>query len=191
MTGFDLYVDFKCPASRLAFEPTLALAKRTGATIAWHPFRSRQELIHEAREDETVAERHRRVRAIQRRAVHSRYAEALGVALNFRDDPGSSDAALAALLALQDDPVPFIAAAFEAYWADGADLGDPDVVAAVAEGCGTVPPDDGLARATTRIDGWQDECAARGIFFTPSYVIGDELFVGREHLPWIEELLRG
>jgi len=29
-----------------------------------------------------------------------------------------------------------------------------------------------------------------GIFTSPTYVVNEQIFVGREHLPWISELLQ-
>ena len=65
-----IYVDFKCPASCLALDPVLALTAETGIDARWLPFSTRPFTIPAEKPDETVGERHRRVRAIARRDVH-------------------------------------------------------------------------------------------------------------------------
>lgn len=187
----DLYIDFKCPASYLAVRPTLALAERLGVPINWHPFRSRQPAIPAEQSGETKGETHRRVRAIQRRDTHLRYADAQGVTMRFREECGESDTALAGLLAVQGDRTAFVRSCFDAYWVRGLDLGDADVVRQLAEAAGGALPPGALAGPGAAIDIWQERSENEGIFFTPTYIVAEQLFVGREHLPWIEELLRG
>ena len=53
-------IDFKSPASCLALEPTLALARETGVEIDWLPFSVRRFSIPEEQANETVGERPRR-----------------------------------------------------------------------------------------------------------------------------------
>ena len=184
-----LYIDFKCPASYLALDPTLALAKRKGVDIFWKPFRSRQSAIPPEREGETRGETHRRVRAVQRRETHKRYAVIGGLEMNFRDDPGTSDAALAALSLDVPNPLGFVREAFEIYWTSDADLNNVTTVAGLLSATENPVPEKSLRGAHETFEDYQSQSEDDGIFITPTYIIGGHVFVGREHLPLIEKTL--
>ena len=183
----SVFIDFKSPASFLALEPTLALAGETGVHIKWLPFSVRPFSIPEEKADETVGERHRRVRAIAQRDTHLHYAKVQGRKMHFSQTPAGSEAALAAMAGLDGDPVPFIRAAFAAYWTEQADLDDQAVVAALLSSLRIPLPDPQSAHA--RLLSVRAQAEERGIFESPSYLIADQLFVGREHLPWIRSLI--
>ncbi|MCA8900999.1 MAG: DsbA family protein [Hyphomonas sp.] len=185
----SLFIDFKCPASYLALDPTVALAARHGTGISWQAFRSRQEAIPAERADETRGETHRRVRALQRRATHSKYAGLRGLEMAFRADPGESDAALSALNCHLADPLAYVRRAFRAYWMEGADLNDAQTVFSLLEETGNPVGQGELAAARAGFDGYQTEMEEAGIFITPTYRLADQTFVGREHLPLIGRLL--
>jgi 2-hydroxychromene-2-carboxylate isomerase len=88
---------------------------------------------------------------------------------------------------------PFHRAIYPAFWAEGKNLGDPDVIAAVASAAGldgkallTATGDDAVKaelRATT------EEAVRRGVFGAPSFFVGDEMFFGVDHLPFVEAAL--
>lgn len=182
-----IYIDFKSPASYLALEPTLAMASDTDVAIDWLPFSVRALSVPEEQENESVGDRHRRVRAAAQRDIHLHYAVVQGLDMHFAQTPAGSDAALAALAAIEGDPVPFLRAAFAAYWNEQADLADEAVVAALLQSAAIDPPDWVSAHAT--MASIRDHAEQSGIFEAPSYRIADQLFLGREHLPWIKSLI--
>jgi len=182
-----IYIDFKSPASYLALEPTLAMARETGVAIDWLPFSVRALSVPEEQENESVGDRHRRVRAAAQRDIHLHYAAVQGLDMHFAKTPAGSDAALAALAVMDGDPDPFLRAAFAAYWTDQADLADEGVVAALLQSVGIDQPDWKSAHAKTA--SIRDHAEQSGIFEAPSYRIADQLFLGREHLPWIKSLI--
>ena len=143
--------------------------------------------------DEEVGERHRRVRALARRKTHMLYAEIQNLPLQFRNPPTNTDMALAALCLLNDsggDPLPFGTAAFDAYWTGDADLNAAAVVAKLS-GAPTFPDNDENGYdAHTRLEVALGQAEENGIFTSPTYVVNEQIFVGREHLPWISELLQ-
>ena len=47
-----------------------------------------------------------------------------------------------------------------------------------------------LSEAPAHLDLSQAKSEEAGIVGTPAYVIEEQIFVGREHLPWIEEIAR-
>ncbi|MCA8903505.1 MAG: DsbA family protein [Hyphomonas sp.] len=186
----SLFIDFKCPASYLAFDPTVALASHLGTRVDWHAFRSRQDRLPAERTDETRGETHRRVRAGQRRATHLKYAGLRGVEMVFRDDPGESDVALSALDCRLADPLSFVWHAFRAYWVEGADLNDAPTVLSLLEKTGNPVRRIELETAVASFDARQTQLEEDGIFITPTYRLADQMFVGREHLPLIERIMQ-
>ena len=187
-----LYIDFKCPAAYLALKPTLALCEELGVTVNWHAIRSYQSPLMQEKPDEEVGERHRRVRALARRKTHMLYAEIQNLPLQFRNPPTNTDMALAALSLLNDsgrEPLPFVAAAFDAYWTGDADLNDAAVVAKLSGAPAFPNNDENGYAARTRLDAALEQAEENGIFASPTYVVNEQKFVGREHLPWIRELL--
>ena len=184
-----LYIDFKSAGAYLAMTPTLALAERHGLAIDWRPFKTLQREVPNLGENESVGARHRRVRAIAERAVATKYAAHQGIDLRYPVPHGVTDLALGVLACLEGDKLPFIQAAFEAYWADHADLDEAATVSALIAKSGASYGGD-LAAARDALAEAQAAAEAAGIIGTPAYICADQLFVGREHLPWIEELVR-
>ncbi|MEO9469959.1 DsbA family protein [Parasphingorhabdus sp.] len=183
------YIDFRSPASYLAIKPVLALAKRHGITVQWQPFRTFERDIPDVTESPTVAQSHRRVRATSRRAIHQKYAAHQGIDLQFPDPAGNTDLALGALALIKGDPLPFIHATFAAYWTSHADLNNPDIVAPLL--MKTLAEDLRFDQnaAIEALESTQEDAEERGVVDAPAFIIQDQLFIGREHLPWIEELI--
>lgn len=195
-----VYVDFKSPAAYLALKPTMQFAQRLGLALQWQAFNSTQPTDNEAvAEDKSAAEDkgavHRRVRAKARRQTHLRYADVQGVNMSFRAKTGSTDLALMVLdrLAVADRQQ-FVVAAFEAYWCTSLDLNAPQQVASLLQKCGFAPE----LVAQVRLSGNASMEAlnsavqqADGVVDVPAYIVRGEIFIGREHLPWIESIYPG
>lgn len=180
-------IDFKSPASYLAFEPTVDLARETGVAIEWLPFSARPFSVPEEQADETVGDRHRRVRAVAQRDTYRHYAAVQGREMLFSQTPNRSEYALAAMTGIEGDPAPYIRAAFAAYWTEQADLDEEAVVAELLSSVEINLPNADSAEA--KLASIRVKAESLGIFEAPSYVIADQLFVGREHLPWIRSLI--
>lgn len=185
-----VYIDFKSPASYLAIMPTLALSERLGIGVNWRPFETAELEIPGMNGNNAVGESHRKVRSQSRRAIHMKYAAVQGVELRFPEMPGATGLALGVLAGLKGDPLNYIRAAFDAYWTGHANLDDPDTVAALLIGSGYETGN--LDGNTSREALAQAQAVAeeQGVFEAPTYVLDDQLFIGREHLPWIEESIR-
>lgn len=181
-----VYIDFKSAQAYLALKPTLALAERLGIGLNWQPFRTVERDVPKLGDDETVGERHRRVRAASQRALAIKYAAHQGLDLVYPNDVGASDLALGALSLIEGDRLAFIKAAFEAYWVRHEDLDDPELVSRLLASSGAKLKD--LSAARDALSNAQAIAEEAGIVGAPAYVIAEQIFVGREHLPWIEEL---
>ncbi len=188
-----IYIDFKNPASYLALHPTCAVLERLGMKARWLPFHTSEETLPERKPGETRGEAHRRVRAGARRRTHLLYADIQGIEMQFRDDPGSTVTSLAALACfdkeVDEDPLPFIRAAFEGYWVRGEDLDDAATVAALWNESTARRPLN-LEQGREALAQIRDAAIEQKVFHAPTYLVGDQVFIGREHLPWMESLLR-
>lgn len=184
-----IYLDFKSAASYLALGPTIALIEETGVKANWLTFSSRPFTIPVEQSEETVGERHRRVRAIARRDTHLHYAAMQNLDMSFADQPKGSETALAALAALDCDPVPFIRSAFSAYWKEQKDLDDQLVIEQILKQCGLDQPD--WSDAFSKLNDIRQQAEDQKIFETPSFLIDGQLFLGREHLPWVRSIITG
>ena len=185
-----VYLDFKSPASYLALAPTQNLVAQTGIAVSWHPFSTIEGNLPKAKSNETVGESHRRVRAEARRATHIKYAAHQGIDLSFPEPRGETSLALGAMTLLGEDPTAFMQAAFETYWTEHANLDDVSVVndLLATAGYALTIEDAAAVRAAMQIA--QTEAEENGIVDAPAYLIDDQLFIGREHWPWINEIIQ-
>ena len=46
-----------------------------------------------------------------------------------------------------------------------------------------------LIKCADTFDAYQNQIEEDGVFFTPTFLVCDEIFVGREHLPLIEKII--
>lgn len=185
-----VFIDFNSPASYLAIQPTVQLVQRTGVRVKWKPYRTELQKVPEKLDIETQGQSHRRVRAIARQRIHQHYATLQGIELNFRSSQGKTDIALGIFSQWKSDPQPFIREAFKAYWQDHADLNDKDTVEKIISRCGNVNGID-VSEALSSLEAAQIEAEQIGVIDAPAYWLQDQLFIGREHLPWINEIVKG
>ena len=127
--------------------------------------------------------------------MHLHYAEVQGIPMKFREKPGDTDLALAAMLyagaAGETLLINFIENAFRAYWEMQQDLNDAQQVEQLLEQSG-LPADLFDAEAwLARLAETAAQALDHGAIDAPAYIIGEQLFIGREHLPWIKALLQG
>ena len=190
MIGFAF--DYTSVASLLAFEPTCALANELGVDIEWLPFPSAVRTPSKpVGAEEAVSERHARVRAGYFARDTARYAAWRGIELN-RDAAGvdSSLACAGGLWAACHGVAPdYNRHVLTEFWAGRLDIENAGALAAVL--------DRHDARGFERFDfagplaEHRAAAAARGVSNVPAYLVDDEVFVGRAHLPMIRWLLNG
>lgn len=184
------YIDFKSAGSLLALDPVLALAERHNVPIDWRPFHTAPRDLPETGADRAVIASHHQVRQQSIRRTDAFYASLRGIELRFPEQEGSTELALGTLAEIEGKRLPFIRAAFNAYWEQHRNLDDPAVV---AELLATSAADHAGELGATReaFAAAQAEAEQAGVVEAPAFVIADQLFIGRQHLPWIEELMEG
>lgn len=183
-----VFIDFNSPASYLAIEPTLQLVKRLGIELRWKPFRTTLQPIPKEVPNESQGQSHRRVRALARQQTHIHYAKLQGIELKFPFAPSRTDLALGVLAQCSKNPENFIRKAFYVYWHNHFDLNDADTVREIIEQCENIG-DINIPQALHSLESAQKFAENACIIDAPAYMIGEQLFIGREHLPWIEEIL--
>lgn len=192
-------IDFKNPSAYLALEPTCALADELGVDVGWQPF-----LVAPRREratpvaDEDRGARHRRLRAEYQARDLARYAEARGLELGDPDRETDSTPAALALLWLAGQPQPlvrdFVRRVFERHFRGALALDDPEALSRVLAEVGA--PVAGfesfaLGPGPAALEALRARLLEAGVFDVPAYRLGGEVFIGRQHLPRIGELLSG
>ena len=87
----------------------------------------------------------------------------------------------------------FHRAVYPAFWAEGQNLGDPDIVRSVLGKAGLDP--EALFAASQdpevkdRLRANTEEAVSRGAFGAPTFFLEDEMFFGADHMDFLEEAL--
>ena len=125
------------------------------------------------------------------------YAEALGLRIEEPYRDGSANAFNLAWLWVRSVAPgalePFLEQAFGRYWALDLEIDSIDDVATVVERCGleSAAFREWARDETEAATSVSEQLAEVGVFQTPAYFVGDEVFFGRQHLPMIRWILEG
>ncbi|HET7882675.1 MAG TPA: DsbA family protein [Acetobacteraceae bacterium] len=202
MREITVYTDYKSPYAFLSKDLEYQLERDCGVRVHWLPYvLDIASFLGSARldADGTVLEESRN--AHQWRRVRYSYMDCRRQArkrgLTIRGPQKIWDSALAGAGMLHaqraGDAVfrRYHDAVFERFWKRVLDIEDVAVIAAVLDEAGADGSGFAHYAATAR-----DEVAAisraaeaKGVFGVPTYVLDDEIFWGREHLPDIREML--
>ena len=189
-----VYIDFKSPVARLAIGPTRELADACGVEVDWRPYNLTQR--RRSTEGSAKGTVHARVRAEYRLREQAFYARQQNIRFTQPLDLPDSSVANAGLLWANRAGCGdrFVEDVFDRVWAGELDpSSETDVVEALGRaGCAgdgfaeflTSEADDALARHA-------NEALEIGAVDVPAFVVDDDLFIGREHLPMIRWLLEG
>jgi 2-hydroxychromene-2-carboxylate isomerase len=204
-SALTVYIDFKSPYAYLAIEPTRQLARELGIAIDWRPFvLDIPSYLGSAKLDKSgkvaAASRSEDQWSGVKYAYYDcrRYANLRGMTI--RGTVKIWDTNLAAVGMLwakgQGDGIlqRYIDGIYVPFWKRELDVESVDVIEQV------------LAEADARVAGFktfaagegaqrnqeiQESAFDQGIFGVPSYVVGEDKYFGREHLPRIRWLLEG
>ena len=186
----ELAFDFTSAASLLAFKPACVLADDLGVAIDWLPFPTQSRAPAPPNTNETVSDRHLRVRAEYVARDTARYAQAQGIEMN-RDAQGV-DSALAGAGCLWANRHgvgrAYVERTLLPFWAGRLDIEDRAAIAGVLADLGTPEFAGCDAKELTAHQAALEE---RGVFNVPTFLVAEQQFVGRQHLPMIRWLLTG
>ncbi len=183
----DFYFDIVSPYTYVASEEIEALAERCQASVTWKPiflgglFKS----LNNPNVFGSVPQKVPYLKKDMERLTRFR-----NLPYRFPDTfPVNTILAQRALMVLPEAQRPAAAhQLFRAFWAEGKDVTDPEVVAA-ATGA------DAVAQAGTvgkpALLEMTQEAMDRGAFGLPAFFVGDELFFGHDRLDLLEAFLQG
>jgi 2-hydroxychromene-2-carboxylate isomerase len=194
MPRLEFFFDYGSPYSYLADSRLPALAERTGAEIAYRPMLLGG--VFKATGNQSPAVQPCEAKRAYGFLELRRWVAHMGV--RFAGNPHFPIDTLLLMrtaVAAQRAGVfePFHRAVYPAFWAEGENLGEPEVVGRVVEKAGidaralleaAASPDvKAELRATT------EEAVARGAFGAPTFFVGDEMFFGNDRLDFVERAL--
>ncbi len=181
-----LYFNFRSPYCYLASKRMFALLDDFHVNLLWRPLGG-----WDGRSD---PERAQVKRPIARQDV-ARWARRMGIPLT--PPPASTDptrAGAGSLLAAEHGLLrPYVVEVMRAEWAEGLDIGQPEVLLEVGSRIGLDHGElaealDDPARHAVLAANWQ-EAQAKGALGVPTFVIGEEIFWGQDRLDFVAEHL--
>jgi 2-hydroxychromene-2-carboxylate isomerase len=199
------YLDFKSPYAYLAVEPTRAMALKLGIQVDWRPLvLDIPSFLGSARLDRSGKVVEQKRSAEQWSGVKysyfdcRRYASERGITVRGTVKIWNTNLAAIGMLWAQQqgDEIldRYVDGIYEPFWKRELDVEDLDVVHGVLQQAGANLL--GFAEYV-ETQGRQDnetlqaEAFAAGLFGVPSYVVADQIYFGREHLPRIAWHLAG
>lgn len=194
MAKLEFFFDCSSPWTYLAFSQIEAVAKRTEATIVWRPilvggvFNTVNQSVYEQRANPVPAKAAYHVKDLQDWARH------YGIAINWPSifPVKSVDAMRGAIVADLQGMLPAYAArVFEAYWGEGQDISQEDVLKTIAKEAGLDPnafwsqvKSDSIK---ARLKENTEDLIARGGFGSPTmFVEGTDMYFGNDRLELVE-----
>jgi len=200
-----VYIDLKSPYAFIAIEPTRAMAGSLGVTIDWRPFTldipsylgsARLDKRGQVASSDRSAQQWTGVRYAYRDA--RRYASLRRKTLRGTEKIWDSSLAGIAMLWAKAQGAAvfdrFVDAAYASFWRRELDIEDLGVLESTLADAGVAVAGfrDFAARSGREAhDALNRAAFDAGVFGVPTYLVGDELWFGREHLPRVAWLLAG
>lgn len=185
-TDVQVYFNFRSPYCYLASKKMFDLVDRHGARFVWRPLGGWA--------GRSPPERAKYKLPIVRQDV-KRWCKRLGIPFN--PPPITTDPTIAgagSLLAEERGKLrEYVVAVMAKEWADGADIGDADVLLAVGESIGLDRQE--LADAIqdpvrlAQLERNHEEAAKKGAFGVPTFIVGEEVFWGQDRIDFVAEHL--
>ena len=194
MPRLEFFFDYGSPYSYLADSRLPALAERTGAELTYRPMLLGG--VFKATGNQSPAVQPCEAKRAYGFLELRRWVAHLGVPFEGNPHfPINTLLLMRTAVAAQHAGVfeLFHRAVYPAFWAEGENLGEPEVVGRVVEKTGLD------ARALLEAAGSPDvkaelraateEAVARGAFGAPTFFVGDEMFFGNDRLDFVERAL--
>ena len=200
-----VYLDFKSPYAYLAVEPTRELERELGVQFDWRPFvLDIPSYLGSARLGKTgnVVEQNRSNEQWSgvKYAYYDcrRYANLLNLTIRGTEKIWDTNLVATAMLWIKnydyDTQQKFIDLVFQPFWKRELDVENSAVIQHLLDQVGangTAFSEWAHAEGAAMNAQLQTSAFAAGIFGVPTYVVGTELYFGREHLPRIRWQLTG
>jgi len=194
MRRFEFFFDYGSPYSYLADSRLPALAERTGAEVTYRPMLLGGVFKATGNQSPAVqpCEAKRGYGALELRRWVTHLDVPFGLNPHF---PVNTLLLMRTAVAAGRAGIfdPFHRAVYPAFWVDGENLGEPEVVGRIVEKAGLDaralleaagdPAVKAELRATT------EEAVARGAFGAPTFFVGHEMFFGNDRLDFVERAL--
>jgi 2-hydroxychromene-2-carboxylate isomerase len=196
------FYDLSSPWTYLAFNNVQEVISETDADVSWRPFlvggvfNAVNQSVYAARSNPSDP------KVIHNFTWLHEWARLAGLPLDFptAHHPVKSVLPMRACCALEDDQsllLRFTKAAFDAYFAEGRNIDDPEVVADVANSLGI--DGNALIQKTTtqdvkdRLRANTEEAIAKGAYGSPTMIVNEgQLYFGNDQLPLVRQgLLAG
>jgi len=194
----EFFYDLSSPWTYLAFNNIQPILVETCANVRWRPF-----LVGGVFNAVNPGVYQARAEPMDPKIVHNyrwlhEWARLAGLPLVFptAHHPVKSVLAMRACCVLEaDQPAlhEFSKAAFDAYFAWGENLDEPDVIRTIADTCGLDGASliSGIAEQPVKnqLRSNTEEAIARGAYGSPTILIGDALYFGNDQLPLVRAAL--
>ena len=198
MAHVEFFYDLSSPWTYLAFNNIQSILAETCANVRWRPF-----LVGGVFNAVNPGVYQARAEPMDPKIVHNyrwlhEWARLAGLPLVFPTShhPLKSVLVMRACCVLEaDQPAlhQFSQAAFDAYFACGENLDEPDVIRTIADKCGLDGASliSGIAEQPVKnqLRSNTEEAIARGAFGSPTILIGDALYFGNDQLPLVRAAL--
>jgi predicted DsbA family dithiol-disulfide isomerase len=201
LSGAPLSValDVRHPLAYLALRPAIAFGRERGTRVDFLPVEGHTlRAASEPGPDDDRGIRHKRHRAHMIAREIAVYAQAAGLVVREPYRDGSPRAAHLAWLWVRErapEQLPaFLEELFRRYWALELDAGDLEAVGDLvrASGLDVAGFRDWVTReGKDRADRIAKALREAGVEAAPAYLVEDEIFYGRQHLPMIRWILAG
>ena len=190
----EYFFDVGSPTSYLAWTQLPRIAAAAGAPILWRPMLLGG--VFKATGNASPVQVPAKGRWMG--ADIARWAKRYGVPFRFNPHfPINTLTLMRGAAGLQmrrpEDFERYLATIYEAMWKEGANLGDPGVLAATLAAAGfdadafqqlVADPE-----VKARLVATTEEAVARGVFGAPTFFVGDEMFFGQDRLDFVAEAL--
>ena len=200
MAKLSFFYDLSSPWTYLAFNNVQDILVETRAEVSWRPFlvggvfNAVNQSVYAARSNPN-----------DRKVIHNftwlhEWARLAALPLDFptAHHPVKSVLPMRVCCALESDQLvlkKFTKAAFDAYFAEGKNIDDPNVVAGIANSVGLEGHELIEAAATQavkdRLRANTEEAISKGAFGSPTMIVNDgQLYFGNDQLPLVRQALQ-
>ena len=192
-------LDLRHPLAYLALHPAMELERGLGLKINWLPLTAptlKAATVASRDDDRGIQHRRSRAEAIAREIAIYAGVQGLVVCEPYRSGP--ADASNRGWLWMRDrhgDRLEdYLVELFRSYWALEIDPADDSAIAKLVDRSGGHGSSFlGWSKKEGRVvtEALAEALQDRGLFGVPAYLVEDEVFYGRQHLPMIRWILEG